>query len=218
MRTRNCRGESVLIDTHLFAVFMAGALALNLTPGPDMAFVLAQSTGRGPRIGIAAAIGIGAGTLFHMTLAAFGLAALFAAWPLAFDIVRYAGAAYLVWIAVQMFRNPPHLSNAAREMSAWDAFRQGALTNMLNPKVAMFFIAFLPQFVSRDAGPTWAQILLLGFAFDVSGTIVNSSVAFASGHLAERLKQKPAIGRTMGWISGSVMCALALRLVWPDKR
>jgi threonine/homoserine/homoserine lactone efflux protein len=217
MRTRNCRGEAPLIDLHLFAVFMAGALALNLTPGPDMAFVLAQSTGRGARIGIAAAIGIGAGTLFHMTLAAFGLAALFAAWPLAFDIVRYAGAAYLVWLAVQMFRHPPHLSGAAREMSAWDAFRQGVLTNVLNPKVAMFFIAFLPQFVSRDAGPAWLQILLLGFAFDVSGTLVNSAVALGSGRLAERLKQNPNIGRTMGWISGSVMCALALRLAWPSK-
>ncbi len=207
-----------MIDTHLFAVFMAGALALNLTPGPDMAFVLAQSTGRGARVGVAAALGIGAGTLFHMTLAAFGLAALFAAWPLAFDIVRYAGAGYLVWIAFGMFRDPPHLSGAVREASAWAAFRQGVLTNVLNPKVAMFFIAFLPQFVSRDSGPAWLQILVLGIAFDISGTLVNMAVAFGSGRLAQRLKANPMVGRAMGWISGSVMCALALRLAWPDRR
>jgi threonine/homoserine/homoserine lactone efflux protein len=207
-----------MLDPHLFAVFMAGAIALNLTPGPDMAFVLAQSAGRGPKVGIAAAFGIGAGTLFHMTLAAFGLAALFAAWPLAFDIVRYAGAAYLVWLAIGMFRHPPHLASAAREASAWAAFRQGVLTNVLNPKVAMFFIAFLPQFVSRDAGPAWMQILLLGLAFDVSGTLVNVLVAFGSGRLAERLKANPLVGKAMGWISGSVMCALALRLAWPGRR
>lgn len=207
-----------MISLHLFAVFMAGAIALNLTPGPDMAFVLAQSAGRGMRVGIAAAFGIGVGALFHMTLAAFGLAALFAAWPLAFDIVRYAGAAYLVWIAIGMFRHPPHLSGAAREANAWGAFRQGVITNVLNPKVAMFFIAFLPQFVSRDAGPAWAQILILGIAFDISGTIVNVLVAIGSGTLAERLKANPMIGKIMGWISGSVMCALALRLAWPDRR
>jgi threonine/homoserine/homoserine lactone efflux protein len=207
-----------MIDPHLFVVFMAGAIALNLTPGPDMAFVLAQSAGRGARVGIAAALGIGIGTMFHMTLAAFGLAALFAAWPLAFDIVRYAGAAYLVWIAIGMFRNPPHLGGAVREASAWDAFRQGVVTNVLNPKVAMFFIAFLPQFVSRDAGPAWAQILLLGIAFDISGTLVNVLVAIGSGSLADRLKHNPMIGKIMGWISGSVMCALALRLAWPDRR
>jgi len=207
-----------MIPLHLFAVFMAGTIALNLTPGPDMAFVLAQSTGRGTRVGVAAALGIGGGTLFHMTLAAFGLAALFAAWPLAFDIVRYAGAAYLVWIAIGMFRNPPHLGGAARETSAWGAFRQGVITNVLNPKVAMFFIAFLPQFVTRDAGPAWAQILLLGLAFDISGTLVNVLVALGSGQLADRLTHNPMIGKIMGWISGSVMCALALRLAWPDRR
>jgi threonine/homoserine/homoserine lactone efflux protein len=207
-----------VVDPHLFIVFMAGAIALNLTPGPDIAFVLAQSTGRGTKVGVAAALGIGAGTFFHMTLAAFGLAALFAAWPLAFDVVRYAGAAYLVWLAIGMFRNAPTLGGAAREASAWDAFRHGALTNMLNPKVAMFFIAFLPQFVSRNAGPAWAQILILGFAFDVSGTIVNTAVAFGSGRLAERLKENPAIGKAMSWISGSVMLALALRLAWPERR
>jgi threonine/homoserine/homoserine lactone efflux protein len=207
-----------MLDPHLFIVFMAGALALNVTPGPDLAFVLAQSTGRGTRVGVAAALGIGVGTFFHMTLAAFGLAALFAAWPLAFDIVRYAGAAYLVWIAIGMFRNPPHLGTATREINAWAAFRQGALTNVLNPKVAMFFIAFLPQFVSRDAGPAWLQILLLGLAFDISGTLVNTAVAFGSGRLADRLKQNPAIGKITAWISGSVMCALALRLAWPSQR
>ncbi len=207
-----------MIDPHLFALFMAGVIALNLTPGPDMAFVLAQSASGGARRGIAAALGIGAGTLFHMSLAAFGLTALFTAWPLAFDIVRYAGAAYLLWIGVGMIRHPPHLRPAAREASAWSAFRRGVLTNVMNPKVAMFFIAFLPQFVSRHAGPAWAQILILGLAFDLSGTLVNSLVALGGGRLAARLKRNPTLGKAMGWFSGGVMGALALRLAWPSQR
>jgi threonine/homoserine/homoserine lactone efflux protein len=197
-------------------MFMAGALALNLAPGPDMSFVLAQSASRGTRAGIAAALGIGTGTIFHMTLAAFGLAALFAAWPLAFDIVRYVGAAYLVWIAFGMLRHPPHLN--ALDARARAAFRQGVLTNVLNPKVAMFFIAFLPQFVSKTGGPAWLQILLLGIAFDISGTLVNCAVAFGGGRLAHRLRANPGIGKVLGWISASVMVGLALRLVWPQPR
>jgi len=202
----------------ILLLFMAGALALNITPGPDMTFVLAQATHRGTRAGVAAALGIGAGTLFHMTLAAFGLAALFAAFPLAFDIVRYAGAAYLVWIAIGMIRNPPKLSGATHEGAITTAFRQGIITNIFNPKVAIFFIAFLPQFVVKDAGPAWLQILVLGISFDISGTLVNSLVAIGSGKLAGRLKANPMIGKIMGWISASVMLGLAVRLVVSGRR
>jgi threonine/homoserine/homoserine lactone efflux protein len=204
------------LDT--FLLFMAGALALNITPGPDMTFVLAQATHRGTRAGVAAAFGIGAGTLFHMTLAAFGLAALFAAFPLAFDIVRYAGAAYLVWIAVNMIRHPPHLAATAGGDAARTAFRQGVVTNIFNPKVAIFFIAFLPQFVVPNAGPAWLQILVLGICFDVSGTLVNSLVAVGSGKLADRLKSNPMIGKIMGWISASVMLGRAVKLAWTQRR
>jgi len=186
--------------------------------GPDMTFVLAQAAHRGTRAGLAAALGIGAGTIFHMTLAAFGLAALFAAWPLAFDIVRYAGAAYLLWIAIGMLRRPPHLSPPDVMQSVHTAFRQGVLTNVFNPKIAIFFIAFLPQFVVQGAGPAWLQILLLGIAFDISGTTVNCVVALGGGKLAGRLRRTPAVGKILGWISASVMLGLALRLAWLGRR
>jgi len=197
---------------------MAGALALNITPGPDMTFVLAQSAHRGTRAGLAAALGIGTGTFFHMALAAFGLAALIKLYPLAFDVVRYAGAAYLVWIAVGMIRHPPHLSAAGGQPSIATAFRQGVVTNIMNPKVAIFFIAFLPQFVAKDAGPAWLQILILGICFDAGGTAVNCLVAVGSGKLAARLKRNPAIGRILGWISASVMLGLAVRLAVSERR
>jgi len=206
-----------LLDAHVFVVFMLGALALNLTPGPDMTFVLAQSAHRGTGAGLEAALGIGAGTIFHMTLAAFGLAALFAAWPFAFDIVRYAGALYLLWIGWGMVRYAPGLGADAMELARGAAFRQGVLTNVLNPKVVMFFIAFLPQFVVPGAGPTWLQILVLGIAFDISGTLVNCAVAFGGGRLANRLRTNPRIGAVLGWVSGGVMLGLAVRLAWPRR-
>lgn len=207
-----------MIDFHLYALFMAGALALNLTPGPDMTFVLAQAAHRGSRAGLAAALGIGVGAVFYTILTAFGLAALFAAWPSAFDIVRYAGAAYLVWIAIGMVRRPSHLSAPAAEHSVHKAFWQGMLTDVLNPKVAIFFIAYLPQFVVQGAGPAWLQILLLGIAFVTSGTTVNCAVAFGGGKLANRLRKNPMVSRILGWISASVMLGLALRLVWLERR
>jgi threonine/homoserine/homoserine lactone efflux protein len=207
-----------MIDLHTFALFMAGALALNLTPGPDMTFVLAQAAARGPRAGIAAALGIGAGGLFHITMAAFGLAALFAACPLAFDIVRFAGAAYLVWLAVGMLRHPPQLHAQPEAAGSAATFRQGVLTNVMNPKVAIFFIAFLPQFVTPGPMPAWLQFLILGLSFDISGTTVNILVGLSGGRMAARLKRTQLVGRIMGWISASVMLGLALRLAVAERR
>ncbi len=205
-------------DPHLFLLFAAASLALNLTPGPDMTFVLAQAAHRGTRAGIPAALGGSMGALCHTTMAAFGLAALFQSFPLTFDIVRYAGAAYLVVIAIGMIRHPPHLSAAKAESSTAAAFRQGLITNVLNPKVAMFFLSLLPQFIAHNGTPAWSQFLILGMWFCLSGTIVSSLVAFSGGKLAERLKANPMIGRILGWISASLMLGLAVRLAWSERK
>jgi threonine/homoserine/homoserine lactone efflux protein len=205
-------------DLHQFLLFAAAALALNLTPGPDMTFVLAQAAHRGTRAGIAAALGGSAGALCHTTLAAFGLAALLKAFPLAFDIVRYAGAVYLVVIAIGMIRHPPHSHTATAEASTHQAFRQGLLTNVLNPKVAIFFLSLLPQFVTANGSPAWSQFMVLGLWFCLSGTTVSVLVALSGGTLAERLKRNPLIGRVMGWISASVMLGLALRLAVSERK
>jgi len=206
------------MNLHLFALFMAGAIALNLTPGPDMTFVLAQAAHRGTRAGVAAAFGIGAGAVVLAVFTAFGLAALFAASPLAFNIVRIGGALYLVWIAVGMIRHPPHLSDPGAGFSAGAAFLQGMLTDLLNPKVIVFFVAFLPQFVVSGGGPPWLQTLVLGVSFVISGTTVNCLVALGGGKLAARLKRNPLIGRILGWISASVMLGLAVRLAVTERR
>src|SRR5205085_720591 len=171
-------------------VFMAAALALNLTPGPDMLYVTARSVSDGRRAGVIAAFGIGTGTLVHIAALALGLAALLAAVPLAYDALRIAGAVYLLVIGVQLLFRPRGV-NAATALppaSHTTIFAQAVLTNVLNPKVALFFLAFLPQFVEPTAGPAVAQIVLLGLLFDVQGTIVNVAVALLASGTTRRLR------------------------------
>src|SRR5215210_1917104 len=173
-------------DAHSLLVFMAAALALNVTPGPDMLYVIARSTGEGRRAGIASALGIGAGTFVHIAALALGLSALLAAVPLAYDIIRWAGAAYLIWLGVRAIRyaRVRGTSMVPEPASIGRIFRQGVITNVLNPKVALFFLAFLPQFVDPARGSPALQILVLGLLFDLSGTIVNLIVAVAASRLA----------------------------------
>ena len=193
------------------ALFAASALVLNLTPGADMLFVAGSSVAHGRRSGVLAALGVGAGCLLHLALGALGFAALLAASPLAFAALRWAGAAYLVWLGIGLLRQravasaPPGVGAGAR------VFWQGALTNALNPKVALFFLAFLPQFVPAGEGPTALGFVVLGAWFTVSGTLVNVAVALLAG----RLRQRVTAGAGAGWmrrLAGAVFVALGLRM------
>lgn len=173
----------------LWLFILAGAL-LNVTPGPDMALVIARSTQHGPRAGIAAALGIGVGTFFHIAAAAVGISALILASAWAFTAVKWVGALYLIYLGIQTLRatfGKPQAAAplvAAAPASLAQIFRQGVLTNALNPKVAIFFLAFLPQFVDADAPSTAMAFLTLGLIFDVVGTLWNVAVALAAGWLA----------------------------------
>lgn len=173
----------------LWLFILAGAL-LNVTPGPDMALVIARSTQHGPRAGIAAALGIGVGTFFHIAAAAVGISALILASAWAFTAVKWVGALYLIYLGIQTLRAAFSQAQAAAPLVATapaslaQIFRQGVLTNALNPKVAIFFLAFLPQFVDADAPSTAMAFLTLGLIFDVVGTLWNVAVALAAGWLA----------------------------------
>ncbi len=149
-------------------IFLTATLALNLAPGPDMLYVSTRSLVQGRRAGIISALGIAAGSVVHTLLIASGLAALRHAVPIAYDIVRYAGAAYLIWLGMQALRwsSGVAASMSLRPASEWAIFRQGMITNLLNPKVALFFLAFLPQFTDPARGPVAMQIILLGNARD----------------------------------------------------
>jgi threonine/homoserine/homoserine lactone efflux protein len=205
---------------HTLVLFMLAALALNLTPGPDMLYVTARSVSDGRRAGIVAALGIGAGTLVHITALALGLAALLAAVPLAYDALRIAGAVYLLVIGVQLLLRPrrPNSTTALAPASHTTIFAQAVLTNVLNPKVALFFLAFLPQFVDPTAGPAVPQIVLLGLLFDVQGTAVNSAVALLASGTTRRLRASASAVSVLQRLTGAIFVALGAKLAVAANR
>jgi threonine/homoserine/homoserine lactone efflux protein len=203
------------------ALFMSAALLLNLTPGPDMLFVAGTSAARGRRAGVFAALGVGLGCSFHIALAALGLAALLATSEFAFALVKWLGAAYLVWTGLAMLRARPGAAGAAPLPAGRAVFWQGALTNALNPKVALFFLAFLPQFVAAGApGQAWTFVLL-GTLFTVSGTVVNVIVALAAGALARRLVTGTGgAGGAGAWLqraAGALFVGLGVKLAFSSR-
>lgn len=203
----------MLPDPHSFVLFMAAALALNLTPGPDMLYVAARSASDGRDAGIASAFGIAAGLLVHITLIALGLAALLAAVPVANTILRLGGAAYLIYIGVRALLRPGGLAARSLKPAArFTAFRQGLVTNVLNPKIALFFLAFLPQFVEPERGSAALQVVMLGLLFNISGTLVNVAVALLVSRAAGRIARDERIGRVSQRLTGSLLIALGLHL------
>jgi len=208
---------------HDLPLFMAAALLLNLTPGPDMLFVVGSSAARGRAAGVMAALGIGAGCMVHIGLAALGLTALLATSALAFTVVKMVGAAYLVWMGLSLLRAS---GAAARQPTpaavprASQVFWQGALTNALNPKVALFFLAFLPQFIAPGATHQAWAFVALGLLFNASGTAVNVAVALLTSRLRSGLSATPVGSRVGAWLkraAGALFIAMGLKLALDSK-
>ncbi len=209
------------LPVHDLALFVGAALLLNLTPGPDMLFVAGTGAARGRAAGLMAALGVGAGCLFHTLLAALGLSALLAASELAFNAVKWAGAAYLVWTGVQMLRARP--APAAAEAPArrsGSPFWQGAATNALNPKVALFFLAFLPQFIDAGAPGQALALLVLGTFFNIGGTAVNLVVALVASGAAAGLATRGGNSRMGAWLqraAGALFIGLGVKLALSSR-
>jgi threonine/homoserine/homoserine lactone efflux protein len=196
-------------DPITLTTFMAASIALYLTPGADMMFISASGAAGGSRVGIAAAMGVSIGSLFHTVLAVVGVAALIKASPAAYDVLRYVGAAYLVYLAITTWRAGPPDAETAGARNVWRAFRRGAFTNILNPKVSVFVLAFLPQFTNPDAGSIWVQIAILGTLFSVASIPFNAGYGAMAGYFSERLRR---IGGLLNKISAIVFGGLAARL------
>jgi threonine/homoserine/homoserine lactone efflux protein len=209
-----------MADGATLLTFVLAALALNLTPGPDMLYVIGRAMGQGRAAGAVAALGIGAGVIVHILAAALGLAALLELVPAAYLVVKYLGAAYLAWLGLGLIRGagaPPATAPPPAPLGA--IFRQGVVTNVLNPKVALFFIAFLPQFVASDGAlPPAAQMIALGAFVDLQGTVVNLAVAGAFGLAGDWLRRRRAFWRWQERLTGALFIALACRLVLPERR
>lgn len=197
-------------------LFVAAGLLLNVTPGPDMALVMGRSMQMGVRGGGAAALGIGAGSMVHMLAATLGISAILATSATAFTIVKLAGAAYLVYLGARMLltRACPASGTAPAEAPAtlFAVFLQGMATNVLNPKVALFFLAFLPQFIAADAPSKAVAFITLGLVFNTTGTAWNLAVAWLAARLARVLAAGSIIRVWLDRALGAMFVALGLRL------
>lgn len=209
----------MIIDPAQLWIFIPTALALNLTPGSDMLFCMGQGMKSGPKAGIAASLGIATGSLIHVLLGAFGLAALLAAWPVAFEVVRWTGVSYLVWLAIQALQQPAQtLSNIEiNKESAIKAWRDGIVVNLLNPKVAIFILALLPQFIDASRGSTILQFLVFGAIFNLSGTIVNATVGGFSGSIGRALATNQRVANAYRWLTSILFLGLAAKLALERK-
>lgn len=206
-----------IIDPITLLTFTPAAFALNLTPGADMMFSLGQGLRSGPRAAIAAAAGISTGGMVHVTLAGLGLGAIVASHPGLFDAIRWLGVGYLLWLAVQSLRQTALHRSSSPTLSPLKAFRDGALVNLANPKIILFTLAFIPQFVDPARGAVLAQFLIFGSVLGVGGMIVNSAVGLSASGLGRRLASSPRFAAILGRISAGIFAALALRLALFQK-
>lgn len=194
--------------------FLGISVALTMAPGPDVIFLTSQGLAGGPRAGLSVALGLSSGLLVHTTLAALGVSAVFAASPAAFNAVKIAGAAYLVWLAWGAFREKPLAAGRARLAGSPAAlYRRGVIMNLLNPKVSLFFLALLPQFVTPGKGPMHVQMMLLGLVFMAQVVVVFGSIGYLSGLLGERLLPGQDKARLLSRFKGLVFLGIAVWLL-----
>jgi RhtB (resistance to homoserine/threonine) family protein len=204
-----------MFGIHDFGLFLAAGILLNLTPGPDTAYILGRSIAQGREAGIASALGICVGSIFHTCAAALGLSAILATSAIAFGAIKLLGGAYLIFLGIKMLADRrKHLSlpsNFRRRTSA-AAFRQGVVTNVLNPKVALFFLALLPQFIDPASSMRVLAFVALGLTFVTSGTIWCLILAWFASAFSERLRENEAIGQWLNRMAGALFVFLGLRL------
>ncbi|MDX6224419.1 MAG: hypothetical protein QOE64_795 [Frankiales bacterium] len=197
-----------------FALFGLASLALLLVPGPAVVYIVTRSIGHGRRVGVASVLGVHVGTSVHVAAASVGLSALLVSSAAAFTVVKYAGAAYLIALGLRRIITPRAASAAAavlepeRAASARSAFTEGIVVNVLNPKTALFFLAFLPQFLDSGRGWIATQALLLGLTFIVLGLLTDTAYSLAASSLAGRLRASPGAMRRSERVSGLVYVGL----------
>ena len=201
-----------------FAIFLATSLAITFAPGPDNLQVLARGISQGRAAGLVAALGFAAGVTFHTTLAALGIAAVLRSSPLAFQILKLAGAAYLVWIGVKALRSQGLAAAGDRPRQPLSTiFRQSVLGNVMNPKVTLFFVVFLPQFVdTHGAQSVTLQMLELGLVFMAQTVVVFSLFGLCAGTIGGWLKRRPRAGVWLDRLAGITFIAIGIRVALRD--
>ncbi len=204
-----------MFGIHDFGLFLAAAILLNLTPGPDTVYILGRTIAQGREAGIASALGISLGSIFHTCAAALGLSAILATSAVAFGAIKLLGGVYLIFLGLKMFferSGQLSLPSNFRRRTTAAAFRQGVLTNILNPKVALFFLAFLPQFIDPASGTKVLAFLFLGLTFVTTGTIWCFNLAWFASAFSERLRANETVAQWLNRTAGALFVFLGVRL------
>ena len=206
-------------ETNLL-LFLTASLVVIVAPGPDNILVLTRGVTLGRRAALVSAAGASAGLVTHSVFAAAGLSVLLARSSAAFSVVKYAGAAYLVYLGVRALSGRGRFipERGAAPVGLWSVFVQAVASNVLNPKIAVFFLAYLPQFAGPATGGTTARLLALGLTFALLTWVIFSVIALFSGTFGAWLRSRPRIGTYLGWLTGSVLIGLGLRLALPERR
>ena len=198
--------------------FLGASAALTIAPGPDNIFVLTQGIARGRKPAIVTALGMCSGISVHTTAAAFGLSAVFYSSAVAFNVVKYAGTAYLLYLAWKTLAEQSTITLSNADGRATVAlFKRGFIMNVLNPKVAMFFLAFLPQFVTPDTEFFALQMLLLGLIFMVQAVLIFCLIGFFSGSIGNFILARPRIAKYFDWLTAGVFASLGVRLALTER-
>lgn len=204
-----------------FGAFILAGIILNLTPGADTIYILGRSISQGKKAGVLSALGITSGALIHCVFAALGLSIILAKSALAFEIVKYAGAVYLIFLGIKMLVSKSHAGFDIKEENGQINYRKiylsGILTNVLNPKVALFFLAFLPQFINPNYAENFLPFLILGLTFVFTGTIWCLSLAFFASKLSDKIRQNYNIKKWLDKITGGIFIVLGIKLALSRK-
>lgn len=205
-----------MFGTQHFLTFLIAAIALNLVPGQDTLYIIGRSLSQGRRAGIISVLGIGSGCLIHITAAAIGLYSILALWPPAFNSIADLGALYLIWLGIMTWVHRKSLTISGKTGMApdsdWLIFRQGLMTNLLNPKVALFFLAFLPQFIDPVSNLGAISFLFLGFTFFCTGSIWCTFVALFASSIADTLRDRPRVQTGFDLFTAVLFVALGIGL------
>lgn len=208
-----------MIDQTTLITYLAILLGFVFIPGPAVILTLARATGSGTRVGIATGLGIAAGDIVHTAMTIVGLSAIILASAFLFNVIKYLGAAYLVYLGIRAIleRTDMNVMPETATLTPRRAFRQAILAEVLNPKSAMFFLAFLPQFVTPENGAVPLQLAILGVLFVLMGLVSTMTVAISAGEVGRFLRRNPVILRWQGKVIGSIYCALGLRLALQER-
>ena len=204
------------MDTSYWLLFLSAAIAINISPGPDLIYILSKTIAQGRKIGMASSLGVCAGALVHIFAAALGLSVILSTSAIAFSVVKYVGAAYLIYLGIKSLRSKGTKfdmpEKSGKEMTVWMAFRQGVFVDVLNPKVAIFFMAFLPQFVRPELGHDSLQMIGLGFLVILVAIVVEFSVIFTAAKTTAFFRRNRRVSIWLDRALGSILIALAIRL------